>query len=576
MKKFFMFYLILTTMITVAILAPYSTHINDTLPNAIDPVFYAWNVGHDAQSFLQGGKNLLDTNIFYPEGNTLALSDTLYVQTAMVMPILAITNNPVLAENMYILATFVIAAFSMFFLAYYLTKNTPASALTGIFFAFSVPRLAQIGHMPALGSQWMPLFFLFLFQYLETGSWKHLWLTFLFYFLNITSSIYFGVFLMPAVGVAIFIQGITWIYHRNYQGISKILKTFAISLIPMLVILIVVLFPYLRLSAEYPGIKRGIDDTARLGAKLADYATVLPTSWLSDIGLRTSTNEEPLYPTVTLITLAAIGLIWGWKANKKYISFFLLSGIVAFLLSFGPYMDIILSPYKWFHLTAPYFYLYKVFPLLQIVRVPARLSILVIFSLASLASLGLGKMLNKKYAFPLALVILLIYLCEVWQVGTPSVQVPLARDVPPVYQWLAKQPDAVVVAEIPFRPELTFEPMELQLMHTYAETRDNNGYALETYRVYFSYFHKKRILNGYSSYFPQVYQDHATMLANFPTADAMGKLQKEGVRYIVVHGNQYTDRNGADVLSELTNFSTIKKIEQFGTDYVYELIAPHT
>lgn len=561
MKKFLFLYLLLTTLITVSILYPYSVRIASNLPNAIDPVFYAWNVGHNIQSLAHGGKNLLDTNIFYPEGNTLALSDTLIAQTVLAAPILLLTQNPVLAENLYILSTFVIAAVAMFCLSYNLTRHKAASACSGIFFAFAVPRIAQIGHMPALSSQWLPLFVLFLLKYLETGTWRDLWWTFLFYLLTITSTIYFGIFLIPVAAVALLVKGIRW----------KGIKTLAVSLLPMLVILIIVLFPYIRLRAEYPGIKRGIDDAARLAAKIADYRTVLPTSWLSDLGMRTATNEEPLYPTLTLALLAATGVWLGWKTQRSYIIFFCLSGLTAFLLSLGPYVDILMGKYQWFHVTAPYYYLYHVFPLLQIVRVPARFSIIVVLSLAGLAAIGLSKLLSKKNVYTASVLVLLLYFTEVWQVGAPSVSVPTAGNIPEVYRWLADQPDDAIVAELPFRPLWTDEPMDVQLMHTYQETKDNNGYALETYRVYFSYFHRKRILNGYSSYFPQVYQDHATKLSNFPTADSIDMLQKEGVRYIVVHGGQYTSPSFTYVERQLARFASLKKVAQFGRDYVYEI-----
>src|SRR5690348_13933806 len=149
---------ILSTILTLFLLFPYSIRINSTLPNADDPVFYAWNISHNLQSASHGFSDLLDTNIFYPEGNTLAFSDTLYGQTFLTAPILYITKNPILTENLYILATFPLSVITMFLLAYYLTKNTWASACSGIFFAFCYPRLAQIGHMPMISSQWIPLY----------------------------------------------------------------------------------------------------------------------------------------------------------------------------------------------------------------------------------------------------------------------------------------------------------------------------------------------------------------------------------------------------------------------------------
>lgn len=326
-------------------------------------------------------------------------------------------------------------------------------------------------------------------------------------------------------------------------------------MLPMLILLGIVLFPYLRLHAEYPNIGRAIDDTARYGATLRDYATVLPTSWLSDLGLRKSINEIPLYPTATLLVLSFIGILRGWKSHKKYVVFFAVSGLAAFILSFGPY----LTNTKYI---LPYYYLYKFFPVMQVVRVPARLSIMVIFSLAALAAIGISRIRTHRYIF--SVIIFLCYVTEVWQVGTPSVPVPTQQNIPAVYAWITKLPDSVIIAEVPFKPKFSLEPMEMQLMHTYDETRDDNGSALETYRVYFSYFHKKRMLNGYSGYFPQTYQDNANALEPFATGDAVEKLKKEGVRYIVVHIAQFTGGIPA-------NFPGLTEVKQFGSDYVYEI-----
>ncbi|MFH0749594.1 MAG: hypothetical protein V1917_01595 [Candidatus Gottesmanbacteria bacterium] len=574
MKKAVLILILLTCFITYLIFLPYSNKLHTNLPNAVDPVFYAWNINHNTQSVLQKGRGMLDTNIFYPEGNTLSFSDTLYGQTIFTMPIQLLTNNVVLTENLYIFITFPLAAISMFFLSYFLTKHLLASFLSGIFFAFAYPRLAQIGHMPMISSQWIPLFVLYLIKYMEHGSWKHLLLTFLFYLLSIASSIYFGIFLIPFVIFTIVLESIRLIKEKSIKTLKRILRSLAIFFIPMMGVLILVLYPYIRLKIEYPQIKRSLEDSARFSAQLVDYKTVLPTSWLATYNMfPTNINERPLYLTATLTILAIFGMIVGWKKYKKYVALLSLTGISAWILSFGPYLDIIIGKFEWFHVTMPYYYLYQFIPLMQTIRVPSRFSIIVVLAFSALAAIGLSHILKRRFKFLLAGLIILLFMIEVWQIQTPSVPIPLQKDIPVVYQWLSKQSDSSIIVEIPFRPfSSIITSMEDQLFQQYSEIKENEVYALEAYRTYFSSYHRKRMLNGYSGFFPQIYHDQAMTLQHFPSKESISMLEKQHVRYVIVHAWQYTDTYMIDVKREASKFQHIQLVQQFGEDYVYEII----
>lgn len=554
MKKGIILLTIVSLLLSILLFLPYSFRASHALPNAVDPIFYAWNLSHNLQSISHGTRDLLNTNIFYPEGNTLAFSDTLYAQTIMTAPVIYITNNPVLAENIYIFSTFTLSALSMFFLSYFITKHMWASAVSGIFFAFSYPRLAQIGHLPMISSQWIPLFILFLLQYIKDGSWKHLLLTFLLYVLNITSSIYFGVFLLPVIVIAFIVEPIKW---------KRVFKSFFVWVIPMAIILAVCLYPYIRLKAEYPTIKRSLEDTGRLSAQLSDYTTILPTSLIAHLGLyHLNTNEKPLYPTITVLLLALVGMIAGWKTYKKYILLFGITGLTAFLLSFGPTLG---------RITMPYYYLYKIIPVFQFIRVPARFSIILVVALAVLAAIGLTTLLTKKNMLLVMGIILALFLVEIWQIQTPSVDMPVGNSIPPVYQWLAGKPDSTIIVELPLRPEWRGIPMEEQLMRTYRETRDKDVYASETYRIYFSTIHHKRMINGYSGFFPQIYHDQAGILDNFPSAASIDLLTRQHIGYIIIHAWQYTDKNFSEIERQISQYPQLHLIQQFGDDYVYGL-----
>ncbi len=569
MKKILFVFTIVLAAITIGIFFPLSLRSNDALPNAIDPVFYAWNLFHNVQSVSRGFGDLLDTNIFYPQTNTLALSDTLYAQTLLTAPIIFFTKNPILAENIYIFSTFPLAALAMFFLSYYLTDHLWASLLSGIFYAFSYPRISQIGHMPALSSQWLPLVFLYLIKYIREGKLKNLLYSFFWYAVSMASTIYFGVFLIPLAGITLLIESL---------GISRInvlrmLKELSIIFFPAIVILVIITFPYIRLRAENPGISRVLEDSWSLSfsAIPADYLSVLPTSWLGDIGFRVTTNEHPLYPSLTLMVLAGLSVFFIEKKQGKSLVGFAIISTAAFFFSLGPYANLHIGTIVLNKVPMPYYYLYNIFPLLQSVRVPARFSIFVILGLSVCAAFTLKKLLIHPKRMGLGIMITLIFLTEIWQVQTAYVPIPLWKDAPAVYHFIDATPDTNIIVELPLHPEWLSIPMENQLMKKYEDITENDVYAMETYRTYYSAFHRKRMFNGYSSFFPTVYHDHSSVMDKFPTPDAIRVLQKEHVRYILIHASEYTNVPYSDIEREIQNFPILKKVVQFGTDYVYEL-----
>lgn len=553
MRIFVVPYLMLVSILTVGILAPYSLRMTNSLPNSIDPLLYAWNLSHNLDSARNGFTSLLDTNIFYPETNTLALSDTLFAQTILTAPLLYFTSNPVLVENIYVLSTFPLSAATMFMLSYYLTGHAWASAISGIFFAFSYPRISQIGHMPAISSQWLPLFFLYFIRFIREHKFIHLVWTFVWYLASITSTIYFGIFLIPLAMLVYLIE----IAGMPLSTIRKHVRAFLLISVPALIVLAIVLFPYIRLRVEFPGIKRSLEDSAKLSAMPVDYVSVLPTSWLADLRFPTNVNERPLYPTLTLMVLALSAV---FIRNRKIIAFGSMASL-AFILSLGPYMG---------GLKLPYYYLYKIFPLFQSVRVPARWSIFVILGLSVCAAFTLSKFLKSGQRI-LGILVVLFFLTEVWQVDTPYVTVPINKNLPSVYKFMSNAPKGAIIIELPLHPEWSGKRLEDQLMLAYDELTENDVYAAEAYRTYFSAFHKKRIINGYSGYFPNVYHDQSILVDKFPTTEGIELLEKRRVRYILIHAKQYVNVPFSDIERKIHKFGKLKLAAQFGTDYVYEI-----
>ena len=357
---------------------------------------------------------------------------------------------------------------------------------------------------------------------------------------------YFGVFLIPLAPVI-------GIFEVKKENIGTLIRQFLIILLPAATILVILLFPYIRLRAEYPGIRRSLEDAVRLSAMPVDYASVLPTSWLSDIGFPVNTNERALYPTLILVGLALLSL------RKKSPGFLLLAA-AAGILSFGPYLGTV---------RLPYYYLYKLYPLLESIRVPARFSIFMILGLAVAASFTMAKIEKKNKG--ILIIILFIFLAEAWQVQTPAVRVPTPKELPPVYSFIENAPADSIIAELPLIPEWNSVRMEDQLDLRHQDVNENTVYALEAYRTYFSAYHNKRMLNGYSGYFPNIYHDHSIALDKFPTREGIDMLTKTRVRYILIHSSEYVNVPYSEVERKIREFPELKLVKQFGADYVYEI-----
>lgn len=510
---------------------------------------------------------MLNTNIFYPLTNTIAYSDTLWAQSILTSPIIWATNNPILAENIAVLVSFPLSAISFFLLAYYLTSNTLASAIGGLFFAFSYPRLAQIGHLPMITSQWLPLYFLSLFKFLSDGKRRNFILLALWYLLSLTSSLYFGVLLIPITVLVLFIDLVRLIQNRTLNTYKKRALAILPVIVPFILMIGIAMFPYIRLKAEFPEIRRNLDEVTHLRAAPIDYISVLPASLLASV-LPNNTNEHALFPTLTVLLLALMGVLLYRKKKSFFLYSFLCIAFVSVILSLGNEQAFSIGNFSTGALTLPYTWLYYLSPLFQTIRVPARFSIFVILSLSVLAVFGIDHLFKRKKTTLIAILVLL-FLIEIWQVNTTFITVPLR--LPPVYQWISEQSEPMIVAEMPVSLFWHGSNMESQLSKSYDELYQSDTYVLETYRIYFSSFHRKRMINGYSGFFPDSYNRLTETLENFPSLQSIDALQSIGVTHAVVHLWQYPDikRDGIKKTLEMIPFLTLVYSNQ--NDFVYKI-----
>jgi hypothetical protein len=248
-----------------------------------------------------------------------------------------------------------------------------------------------------------------------------------------------------------------------------------------------------------------------------------------------------------------------WPFQSSFISpisrFYFWMLLLSFLFSLGPFIhfngEAILK-------YGPYILLYYVFPGFDGLRVPSRFIIMVAFSLSVLSGFGMTNLLSHvkrisgKVAITVFISVLLLFEYASFPISMASI--PTGEKVPLVYQWLSKKKGDFPVLELP----LPREPSE---------------FWIEALRVYYSTYHWKKLVNGYSGYFPPDYYFlYQKGMKGFPSEDSIKILKKLGIKYLIIHFDEYGELGREGMRPTLTNYEgSIRPVIRFENDVVYEV-----
>lgn len=299
-----------------------------------DPLLVMWILAWDCEQILRilGGDfsriaGFFDANIFYPAPLTLAYSEHLIAQAVQILPVYAITGNPILSYNLVFLSTFVLSGLGMYLLVRELTGNPTAAFVAGLIFAFAPYRVPQSSHVQVLSSQWMPFFAYGLRRYFDSRRLLPLGGASLALVLQNLSSGYHLLFFAPfAVAFALWEiwQRSLWWDRRTWVELSGAALIVATLTAPFLV-------PYAILRSQWPE-ARSVDEAAQYSADVYSYATAFGEQRIWGNILRAFPKPEgDLFPGVVPIVLALIGVIafpWG-KPHRPRATSLLLATLAA-------------------------------------------------------------------------------------------------------------------------------------------------------------------------------------------------------------------------------------------------------
>jgi hypothetical protein len=80
---------------------------------------------------------------------------------------------------------------------------------------------------------------------------------------------------------------------------------------------------------------------------------------------------------------------------------------------------------------------------------------------------------------------------------------------------------------------------------------EEDGAWFDARYVYFSMFHRHKIVNGYSGFFPPSYADLISRERDFPSDASLQYLRTRGVEYVSIHGAFYDRDRYRSIVGEL-------------------------
>jgi hypothetical protein len=280
-----------------------------------DPVLNIWILSWDVEQIrrvLAGDLSRLstffDATIFHPASLALAYSDHLVPQAVQVLPVVLLTDNPILAYNLLLLSTFVLSGLGMYLLVRELTGNVPAALVGGLLFAFAPYRLGHLSHVQVLSSQWMPFVFYGLVRYFRSGGSERRALAVASLAL-VAQALSSGYHLLYFTPFAIAFGGWELVRHRMWRN-GRVWFALAVAALAVAASVVPFLLPYAALRAGNFA-TRTPAEVSSYSADVYSYVTAFADQRIWGSILQTVPKREgELFPGLVPLLLAGIGILF--------------------------------------------------------------------------------------------------------------------------------------------------------------------------------------------------------------------------------------------------------------------------
>jgi hypothetical protein len=500
-----------------------------------DGALNTWAIAWVAHGLWTDPFHLFDANIFYPERLTLAYSESMIVQGAMALPVIALGGSAVLAYNLVLLAGLALTGWAFCLLTWRWTGSWSAGLLAGSLAAFNAHSLVQFAHLQLQHVEFVAVMLFALDRFVESRRLRHAALLAAGFVLQGLTSIYLLVFSVWTLIFAVASRARELFSAGAGTALTRLAAAGAVGLL----VLSPYLYAYGRLH-QLSGWTRGADE--QQAATWKNYFATGGT-FHYDLWSHRFTGEVTSYTFPGLVALVLVGVALTDQQNRcnRRLVMCLATAIGCLVVSFAARVP-------------GYELLHRAIPLFQAVRVPAHLGHIVLLLLAIVAGFGIASIerrWNNRRTWPLVAAAVCIL------VNLEALRAPVGwtrfDGVPEVYAAIRDEPHAVV-AELPF-------PIPSQWFL-------NGPYMVN------STGHWRPLLNGYSGFRPVSYERSYASVREFPADHSLISLHNLGVTHIIIHKQAYAAAVGLDEFTELSEVRSLKLVANDADVFIYRLEQP--
>ncbi len=533
----------LYAVLTVLMTWPLAGRLN--LIEAGDSSYFAWVMAWTTRALLHDPLSLPHANTLHPLRYTLFLDEPIVATSILSLPLRLLTSDPIVTLNVVRLLTFFLSALGVRALALSLSLSPLAAFAAGAIFSFSSSRVSSPAHLSVLGTQFLPLYFLFLHRWTRDGSAKAASLAGLFFGLSAWACGY-----QTLLAAAILPLPILVLIER-----PSILRTAPVGIAVALAFLLPLRWLHQQALAPLQ-YERTASETVFFSAPLEGALSTSASNrvWGAATENLRSIVEGDLFQGLTVLGLAALALI-GLRADplrRRVILGYAALAACAWLVALGPEVrlfgrSLFPGPFSWL----------REFEVFRMIRVPARASVFLCLGLSMLAAIGLDRV--RRAGWRVALLALALIEATVAPLNVVAADrcVNAAEPVPAVYLWLSAQPGSDPVVELPILPnDGLFQRPRF----------DDSVYLLR------STTHWKPLLNGYAGTEPREYAKVRDAMREFPSDQSIALLRSMGVRHVLVHLRGFGPNRRQAIEDRLPSFASELRISaRFDDDLALEI-----
>ncbi len=519
-----------------------------------DGEWSVWNVTWVAHALTTRPADLFQANIFHPDRDTLAYSESNVVTGALGVPFhIASGGNPYATHNGAILTGLVLAFLFAWGLAETLGASAAAAAAFAVAFTYCPYLFARTAHIQLMMTFGLPLALQAFHRVVERptagrGAWLGATLA-----VQALACAYFGIF----AGLTVGLGALFYAYTRGHWRRRAYWVAIALGAIVSIGLVAPFFVPYVRVQKEL-GFTRLLEDAAMYSA---DWQAWLASSaWAHRWMLPWLERwNEVLFPGFLLPVLALVGLWLGLRTKaegrmtepddralspsrrRETTVFYGLVALIAFWASFGPKAGL-------------YTVLYYTVPVFTFLRAPGRFGILVVLALGVLMLVALQTLLERRRPRTRTVAASIVALLLAAEYTTAPIRLEDAATPPEAHLRLASLPPGPVV-ELPFWYLRSDFPRHARYM-------------------LFSTYHWQPLVNGYSDHIPQWFRDEVIRISSFPTAESLQiVVGRHDARYAIFHSRYYDSRSRMRLRERLEQYKAfVRPIISEGDVWLYEIV----